>query len=320
MPPASAVFLDLASVDRADLDLAALHRAAGPWATFLQTPPELTAARIADAMVVVTNKVVIDRAVMAACPGLRLVCVAATGTNNVDLVAAGERGVAVCNVTGYATPSVVQHVLALMLALTTRLAEHAAAARDGRWAASDLFCLLDFPFRELAGRTLGIVGYGELGRGVARVAQALGMSVLVAQRPGGPAQEGRLPLDELLARADVVTLHVPLADNTLGLIGARELGLMKSDALLINTARGGIVDEDALVAALRAGRLGGAGVDVLAVEPPRGPSPLLEDPPPNLIVTPHVAWASREARQRLIDEVARNVAAFAAGEARNRVA
>jgi glycerate dehydrogenase len=320
MPPASAVFLDLASVDRGDLDLATLHRAAGPWATFPQTPAELTAARIADAAVVVTNKVVIDRAVMAACPGLRLVCVAATGTNNVDLVAAGERGVAVCNVTGYATPSVVQHVLALMLALTTRLAEHAAAARDGRWAASDLFCLLDFPFRELAGRTLGVVGYGELGQGVARVAQALGMSVLVAQRPGGPAQEGRTPLDELLARSDVVTLHVPLADNTRGLIGARELALMKPDALLINTARGGIVDEDALVAALRAGRLGGAGVDVLAVEPPRGGSPLLEDPPPNLIVTPHVAWASREARQRLIDEVARNIEAFAAGEARNRVA
>jgi len=245
--------------------------------------------------------------------------VAATGTNNVDLVAARERGVAICNVTGYATPSVVQHVLALMLALTTRVAEHAAAARDGRWAASELFCLLDFPFRELAGKTLGIVGYGELGRGIARVAQALGMSVLIAQRPGGPPQEGRLPLDELLARSDVVTLHVPLADNTRGLIGARELALMKSDALLIDTARGGIVDEAALVEALRCGRLGGAGVDVLAVEPPRGGSPLLDDPPPNLIVTPHVAWASREARQRLIDEVALNIRAFSEGDERNRV-
>jgi glycerate dehydrogenase len=267
----------------------------------------------------VTNKVVVDRAVMTACPGLRLICVAATGTNNVDLVAARERGVAVCNVTGYATPSVVQHVLALMLALATRLAEHAAAARDGRWAASELFCLLDFPFRELAGKTLGIVGYGELGRGIARVAQALGMSVLIAQRPGGPPQQGRLPLDELLARADVVTLHVPLADNTRGLIGARALALMKPDALLINTARGGIVDEAALIATLRAGRLGGAGVDVLAVEPPRGGSPLLDDPPPNLIVTPHVAWASREARQRLIDEVALNIRAFSEGRERNRV-
>ena len=320
MPPLSAVFLDLASVDRGDLDLAAMQRVAAPWAAYPQTPPELTAARIGDATVAVTNKVVIDRTVMTACPGLRLICVAATGTNNVDLVAARELAVAVCNVTGYATPSVVQHVFALMLALTTRLTEHAAAARDGRWAASDMFCLLDFPFRELAGKTLGIVGYGELGRGVARVARAFGMSVLVGQRPGGPPQEGRLPLDELLARSDVVTLHVPLAENTRGLIGGRELALMKHDALLIDTARGGIVDETALVAALRAGRLGGAGVDVLAVEPPRGGSPLLDDPPPNLLVTPHVAWASREARQRLIDEVARNIEAFGAGEDRNRVA
>jgi len=316
----SAVFLDLASVDRGDLDLAALRRVAASWATYAQTPAELTAARIGDAVVVVTNKVVVDRAVMTACPGLRLICVAATGTNNVDLEAARERGIAVCNVTGYATPSVVQHVFALMLALTTRLAEHAAAAQDGRWAASELFCVLDFPFRELAGKTLGIVGYGELGRGVARVAEAFGMSVLVAQRPGGSPQQGRLPLDELLARSDVVTLHVPLAGNTRGLIGERELALMRPDALLIDTARGGIVDEAALIAALRAGRLGGAGVDVLAVEPPRQGSPLLDHPPPNLIVTPHVAWASREARQRLLDEVALNIRAFSEGHERNRVA
>ena len=320
MAPHPAVFLDLASVDRGDLDLAALRRVAASWATYAQTPAELTAARIGDAMVVVTNKVVVDRAVMTACPGLRLICVAATGTNNVDLEAARERGIAVCNVTGYATPSVVQHVFALMLALTTRLAEHAAAAQDGRWAASDLFCVLDFPFRELAGKTLGIVGYGELGRGVARVAEAFGMSVLVAQRPGGSPQQGRLPLDELLARSDVVTLHVPLAENTRGLIGERELALMRPDALLINTARGGIVDEAALIAALRAGRLGAAGVDVLAVEPPRSGSPLLEGPPPNLIVTPHVAWAGREARQRLLDEVALNIRAFNEGRERNRVA
>jgi glycerate dehydrogenase len=320
MAPHPAVFLDLASVDRGDLDLAGLRRVAASWATYAQTPVELTAARIGDAVVAVTNKVVVDRAVMTACPGLRLICVAATGTNNVDLEAARERGIAVCNVTGYATPSVVQHVFALMLALTTRLAEHAAAAQDGRWAASDLFCVLDFPFRELAGKTLGIVGYGELGRGVARVAEAFGMSVLVAQRPGRSPQQGRLPLDELLARSDVVTLHVPLADNTRGLIGERELALMRPDALLIDTARGGIVDEAALSAALRAGRLGGAGVDVLAVEPPRGGSPLLENPPPNLIVTPHVAWASRESRQRLLDGVALNIRAFSEGRERNRVA
>ena len=315
-----AVFLDLASVDRGDLDLAALRAAAASWAMHPQTDAALTAQRIAGAAVAVTNKVVIDGAVMGACPDLRLICVAATGTNNVDLEAARQRGIAVSNVTRYATSSVVQHVFALILALTTRLAEHAAAARDGRWAASDMFCVLDFPFRELAGKTLGIVGYGELGQGVARLAEAFGMTVLVAQRPGGPAVAGRVGLEELLARADVVSLHLPLADNTRGLIRARELALMKKDALLINTARGGIVDETALIAALRAGRLGGAGVDVLAVEPPRQGSPLLDDPLPNLIVTPHVAWASRESRQRLLDEVAENIRAFAAGRERNRVA
>jgi len=320
MTPLPAVFLDLASVDRDDLNLASLHALASPCTTHPQTPPTQTVERIGGSVVAVTNKVVIDRAVMTACPGLELICVAATGTNNVDLVAARERGVAVCNVTGYATPSVVQHVFALILALTTRLGEHGAAAKDGRWAASEMFCVLDFPFRELAGKTLGLVGYGELGRGVARVAEAFGMQVLIAQRPGRPAQEGRVPLDALLAQADVLTLHVPLAENTRGLIGARELALMKRDALLIDTARGGIVDETALADALRSGRLGGAGVDVLAMEPPRQGSSLLEAGIPNLIVTPHVAWASREARQRLIDEVAANIRAFREGRERNRVA
>ncbi|MCU0971915.1 MAG: 2-hydroxyacid dehydrogenase [Gammaproteobacteria bacterium] len=315
-----AVFLDLASVDRGDLDLSGLRGAAARWSLHRRTPPELTAERLEGAAVAVTNKVVIDRPLMAASPGLRLICVAATGTNNVDLAAARERGVAVCNVTGYATASVVQHVYSLILALTARLAEHAAAARDGRWAASDQFCMLDFPFRELAGKTLGVVGYGELGRGVARVAEALGMRVLIAQRPGGSPAPGRVPLPELLAASDVVTLHVPLAENTRGLVGPMQLAQMRPDALLINTARGGLVDEAALADALRAGRLGGAGVDVLAVEPPRGGSPLLDPSIPNLIVTPHVAWASRESRQRLLDEVAENIRAFAAGESRNRVA
>jgi glycerate dehydrogenase len=320
MTPLRAVFLDCASVDRGDLDLATLRAATSPWTSHPQTPAALAAERIGDAAVVVTNKVVVDRAVMTACRGLELVCVAATGTNNVDLAAARERGIAVCNVTGYATPSVVQHVFALILALATRLSEHSIAAKDGRWAASEMFCVLDFPFRELAGKTLGIVGWGELGQGVARVAQAFGMTVLVAQRPRGSPREGRVPLDALLAQADVLTLHVPLAANTRNLIGAGELALMKRDALLINTARGGIVDEVALAEALRAGRLGGAGVDVLAAEPPRQGSPLLEAGIPNLIVTPHVAWASREARQRLIDEVAANIRAFREGRERNRVA
>jgi len=173
----------------------------------------------------------------------------------------------------------------------------------GAWQRSPHFCLLDFPFRELAGKWLGIVGYGHLGQAVAEVARAFGMEILIAQRPGGPTQPGRLSLHELLPRVDVLSLHCPLTEQTRNLIGAAELARMKPDALLLNTARGGIVDELALAAALRAGRLGGAGIDVLAVEPPGAHSPLLQPGIPNLIVTPHVAWASRESRQRLVNEL-----------------
>jgi glycerate dehydrogenase len=313
------VFLDLDSVHPLDLDLSTLYAGLDSWQTYPASAPAQVAARIAPAGVVLSNKVPLDGLALAGAADLRLICVVATGTNNVDLEAAAARGIAVSNVTGYGTPAVVQHVFSLMLALTTRLSEHQRAARDGTWARSAHFCVLDFPFRELAGKTLGIVGYGELGQGVGRVAEALGMRVVVAQRPGGAPSPGRMPLAQLLAEADVVTLHVPLADNTRGLIGAPELASMKPDALLINTARGGIVDEAALLEALREGRLGGAGVDVLSEEPPRQGSPLLAAALPNLIVTPHVAWAAREARQRLLDEVAENIAAFRRGEIRNRV-
>ena len=313
------VFLDFDSVHPQDLDLSALHGCLDDWQTYPSSTATEAAARIEKAAVAVSNKVPLDRAALAGASGLQLVCVAATGTNNVDLRAAAELGIPVTNVTAYATAAVVQHVFTLLLALTTRLAEHQTAARDGTWARSPHFCVLDFPFRELAGKALGVVGYGELGRGVAHVAEALGMRVLVAQRPGGTPQSGRLPLDRLLAEADIVSLHVPLADNTRNLIGSRELALMKPDAVLINTARGGILDEAALLAALRGGRLGGAGIDVLHAEPPVQGNPLLEADLPRLIVTPHVAWASREARQRLLDEVAENIAAFRRGERRNSV-
>jgi glycerate dehydrogenase len=313
------VFLDLETVARGDLDLSPLRDALPRWTLHPHTAPGEVVARIAGAAVLVTNKVVLGRAELEAAPGLKLICVAATGTNNVDLEAAAERGIAVANVRAYATPAVVQHVFALILALTQRLPEYREALAAGAWQRARQFCLLDFPVRELQGRTLGIVGYGELGRAVGRVAEAFGMEVLVSQRPGGAPVEGRMPLDELLPRADVLSLHCPLAGNTRGLIGARELGRMRSDGLLINTARGGIVDEGALAQALRAGRIGGAGVDVLTVEPPAHGNPLLEPGIPNLIVTPHVAWASRDARQRLVGEVAANVQAWRAGRERNRV-
>ncbi|MGA7802922.1 MAG: NAD(P)-dependent oxidoreductase, partial [Gammaproteobacteria bacterium] len=245
------VFLDRDTVDRGDLDLGPLQAALPQLTLHGHTPPEQVADRIRDAQVVITNKVVLDAAGLQAAAGLRLVCVSATGTNNVDLAAARARGITVCNVPAYATASVVEHVFALVLALTRRLEEYTSAVRGGRWQRSDSFAVLDFPVRELAGKVLGIVGLGELGHGVAKVAEAFGMQVLAAQRPGGDARAGRLPLDELLAQVDVLSLHTPLTPQTRGLIGARELALMKPDALLINTARGGIVDEAALADALR---------------------------------------------------------------------
>lgn len=313
------VFLDRGSVDIGDLDLGPLETSLPDWQSFMATAPNEVRERIAGASVVVSNKVSLDGETLRSAHSLQLVCVAATGTNNVDLGVALERGIRVCNVTRYGTPSVVQHVFALVLALTTRLTDYQAAISDGRWQHSTQFCLLDYPIREIAGKTLGIVGHGELGSNVAAIGRAFGMKVLIAQRPGGKTQTGRLPLAQLLPQVDVLSLHCPLTSETTDLIGAKELALMKSDALLINTARGGIVDEQALANALREGQLGGAGVDVLSVEPPLPDNPLLGGDIPNLVVTPHIAWSSRESRQRLMDEVATNVRAYLAGKARNVV-
>ena len=316
-----AVFLDYRSIDTGDLSRESLQAAADEWHWHDATNADETAGRIADAELVVTNKVPLDRELLSQAAGLKLVCIAATGTDKVDLQAAGELGIQVSNVTGYATPSVVQHVFSLILALSTRLVSYDRDVREGVWQAQSNFCLLDHPISEIAGKTLGIIGYGELGKGVSRIAEAFGMQVLVCARPGsrtpGP---GRVLLEDLLPQVDVLTLHVPLADNTRSLIGREQLARMKDSALLINTARGGIVDEQALADALTKGALGGAGIDVLNREPPAADSPLLTGDIPNLIVTPHIAWASRESRQRLLDEIACNIEAFKADQPRNCVA
>jgi len=313
------VFLDLETLG-GDLDLGQLEASLESWDFHQVTAPDEVAGRIAGAEVVVSNKVMVDAATIAASPTLRFIAIAATGTNNVDLDAARTAGVVVSNVTAYGTASVAQHVFSLILALTTRLFEYREAVRAGRWAASPHFCLLDRPIRELDGKVLGLVGYGELGGGVARLAEAFGMEVRLAQRPGGPPQAGRVPLDELLPEVDVLTLHCPLTPQTQGLIGTAELARMRSDALLINAARGGIVDEAALATALRSGQIGGAGVDTLTVEPPCDGNPLLDADIPNLIVTPHIAWAARESRQRLLDQVAGNIVRFRSDDPRNRIA
>ena len=315
----NAVFLDLATISRGDLDLAPLESTPFEWQHFDHTPPEEALSRIEGAELVVSNKVVLDRSILEQAPALRLICIAATGTNNVDLEAARELEIAVTHVAGYSTPSVVQHVFALILSLTIRLPDYQKAVMQGAWQRSDQFCLLDYPIAEIAGKTLGIIGYGALGQGVARVAEAFGLSVMIAQRPGGEPQPGRTPLDQLLSQSDIISLHCPLTEDTRDLIGRRELALMKQEALLINTARGGIIDEEALAEALKQNRLGGAGIDVLAVEPPKAGNPLLQPDIPNLIVTPHTAWASRESRQRLINEVGENIQAYLSDYERNRV-
>ena len=312
----SGVLLDRATIDSGDIDFSDLESIFPQWDFYDFTARQQVDERIRDTAVVVSNKVMLDEATLRSAPRLRLVCIAATGTNNVDLDAAQALGIPVCNVRGYATPAVSQHVFALILALTTRLLDYHAAVRAGRWQQSRQFCLLDYPIRELEGKTLGVVGYGELGQGVAHIAQAFGMNVLVAQRSGGPPQPHRVPLDELLPQVDVLSLHCPLTATTRNLIGAREFAMMRTDAILINTARGGIVDESALADALQEGQIGGAGVDVLTEEPPVNDNPLLASDIPNLIVTPHSAWASRETRQRVIDEVAANIRAFLAGRPR----
>ncbi len=301
------------------MDLSALDKAVPGWEGYPVTRTDQLRERIADAEVILTNKIKLDAATLAHATKLKLICLAATGTNNVDLDAAKERGVAVCNIQAYCTASVTQHVFALILALTINIPGYRALLREGAWKESPQFCLLDFPIRELSGKTMGIIGYGELGRAAARVAEAFGMKIMVANRPGGKPQEGRQSLEVVLEQSDVISLHCPLTKDTRGLINADALRRMKPDALLINTARGAVIDEQALADALRQGVIGGAGIDVLSEEPPVNGNPLLADDIPNLIVTPHIAWAAKEARQRAIDEMAANIKAFLAGEARNRV-
>jgi glycerate dehydrogenase len=324
------VFLDFGTVSHDDLDTRSLERVL-PGITLHQacTDAEVD-ERIAGCEFILTNKLNISRARMRAVPGLRFIGLTATGTNNVDLEAARELGVAVCNIRDYCTVSLVQHVLGVMLLLTHRLREYGQAAVDGTWARSEQFTVAAAPIRELHGRVLGIIGYGNLGRAVATAARdGLGMRVLVAERPGAkPGRDAdtsssigpvRVTLDELLRTADVLSLHCPLTPATTGLIGRRELALMKPDALLINTARGALVDLEALVAALKGGDLGGAAIDVLPQEPPADGSPLFEPGIPNLIVTPHIAWAAFEARQRAVDELALNIEDFLRGGRRGRV-
>jgi glycerate dehydrogenase len=289
------------------------------------TSPSQTCQRLIGQSVAVTNKVVIDRAVFssAAAKELKLIVVAATGTDIIDREAAREFGVRVCNVPGYATQSVAQFTLALILELATRAARYDAAVRSDAWQKSPVFSLLNFPSIELKGKKLGIIGYGDIGRAVAEMARGFGLEVLIAARPGStePIPSGRVPLKELFRQADVITLHCPLTPQTKSLINAETLSLMKPTALLVNTARGALIDETALIHALREGRLAAAALDVISHEPPPAGHPVIQAAKEldNLIVTPHTAWSARETRERLLGEVTDNIRAFFEGKPRNIV-
>lgn len=310
-----AVFLDHPSLDLGDLDLGPLRNCFSELQLFARTSRDEVSERLNGATVAITNKVVIDATAMAANPELKLILISATGTNNVDLDAARQHGITVCNCQGYGTPSVAQHTIMLLLNLATRLGDYQKAVGAGRWQQASQFCLLDYPIVELEGKTLGLLGHGELGSAVGRLAEAFGMRVLLGQIPGRPARPDRLPLDQLLPQIDALTLHCPLNEHTRNFIGARQLAQLKPGAFVLNTARGGLIDEQALADALRSGHLGGAATDVLSVEPPTQGNPLLAADIPRLIVTPHNAWGSREARQRIVSQLTENALGFFSGTA-----
>lgn len=292
------------------------------WTSHERTAADEVADRLAGATIAITNKAPIRADALAACPDLRLIAVAATGFDCVDIDAAKSAGVAVANIRGYAVNTVPEHTFALVLALRRNLVEYREQTLAGEWVRSEQFCFFNRPIPDLAGSTLGIIGAGALGRSVGRIGRAFGMRVIYhdAYAKEVPEEGPLVPLERLRDESDVVTCHCPLTDETRGLVGADFLAGMKATAIVINTARGGIVDEEALDGAIRSGGIAGAGIDVTAVEPaPAGGTMMELARLPNVILTPHVAWASTGAMQTLVDQLIDNVEGFVAGEARNRV-
>lgn len=317
-PPLHIVFLDRETL-RPDTVLRP-PRFPHELTSYPRTAPDDVASRIAEADIVITNKVRLTADAIAAAPRLRFVAVAATGYDVVDVAACRARGIAVSNIRGYARTSVPEHVFALIFALRRSLVAYREAVIAGRWQRAGQFCFFDYPIDDLAGSTLGVVGRGELGQAVGRIGEALGMRVQFAARRGEAPADGRVPFETLLATSDVISLHCPLTPQTRGLIGPAEFAAMARRPLLINTARGGLVQEDALAAALDAGQIAGLGFDVASAEPPAADHPLMRlASRPNVILTPHVAWASRQAVQALADQLIDNLEAFAAGAPRNLV-
>jgi glycerate dehydrogenase len=284
---------------------------------YAQTAPDQIVERLKGATICITNKVPLREATLKQLPGLKLIAVAATGTDVIDKAYTSGNGIVVSNIRNYAFNTLPEHVFALLFALRRNLVNYYNSVRQGRWGEANQFCYFDYPIYDIAGSTLGIIGYGALGKEIEKRAVALGMKVLINDVTDVP---NKVDIPTILREADVITLNLPLTPETKNMIGAKELASMKKSACIINTARGGIVDEAALADALRKGVIGGAGMDVLTVEPPKNGNILLDPTIPNLIITPHVAWASKEAMQVLADQLVDNIDAFVAGSPRNVVA
>ena len=311
------VFLDSASII-ADIRRPAFDH---QWQEYPATTTDQVVARLKDATIAITNKVQLNRAALEQLPNLKMVAVAATGTNNVDIDCCRERGIVVSNIRNYSVHTVPEHVFMMMLALRRNLLAFRADVLNGAWQKSAQFCLFTHPVQDLFGSTLGIVGNGAIGKSVAQIAAAFGMKVLVAEhKDASEVRAGYTAFDKVLSESDVITLHLPLNGQTRHLIGTAQFEQMKPGVLLINTARGGLVDEAALLDALQSGRIAGAGFDVLEKEPPTSGHPLLDLNLPNFILTPHIAWSGRAAMQALADQLIANIEAYAAGTPQNRVA
>jgi glycerate dehydrogenase len=305
------VFLDADSMG--DTDLSPLKLAGCQLQCYASTPPPLVLERLARADIAIVNKVILNQGIMQALPQLKLICVAATGVNNIDLAGAAALGITVCNVRGYADTAVPQHALALLLGLTNQITNYQQTLANGAWSQSAHFCLHTHPLTELAGKCFVVVGYGALGQATARLAEAFGMRVLISEHAGAfHCRRGRVSFTEALRQADVVSLHCPLAADTEKLFNTETLALLPDGAIIINTARGGLIDEAALWDELKPGRLAAA-LDVLCHEPPAASHILLQHAMPNLLITPHIGWASPAARNRMTGQLHDNIAAFLAG-------
>ena len=314
------VFLDLETVDSGDLDRSGLSSSLAGWDWHQFSEASAIPVRISSADVVISNKCVLNRTAIQSAAHLKLIALCATGTDNVDLEAAADHHVAVANIRDYATNSLAQHAITLMLNLLTAQPWYWQSVRNEEWSDSRQFCLNNRPIREARGLNFGVVGFGVLGRATAALAQGLGMNLLIAERRGRSPRPGRLSFAEVVSTADVLSIHCPLTEETSGLIDREVLQAMKPDAVLINTARGAIIREQDLADCLREGIIAGAGLDVLGVEPPPRDHPLLAEDIPNLIITPHNSWASRTARQAAIDQLTQIIQAFKEGKTINRIA